>query len=119
MGIGQEVQRRAFSRVPARLRVTFAWQPPGCFAVYETIDIGAGGALVQRIDAFSPLPTVGALGEVAFNLEGHEIRSEGRVARVTATGFAVALASVSPSLEERLVNWVQRQQARAKAPSGV
>lgn len=107
------MNRRRFARVRASLRFTFAWEEQ--FALFRTVDLCASGALVVRHDADSQLPSVGMVGQCAFNLDSTEVRTEARVVRLVHNGFAVRFQGLPRSLEDKLVAWVFRIEAQALA----
>jgi c-di-GMP-binding flagellar brake protein YcgR len=107
--------RRRFFRVPASMRITFAWAEG--FELYRTVDLSACGALVRvppRAEVV--LPPEGTRGEAAFNLESYELRVEARVTRVTKTTFALEFERVRPAQQDRICGWAFRQAAR-KGPT--
>ena len=102
--------RRNFFRVRASLRFTFAWE--GGFELFRTVDLSACGAYVLKHVPAGAMPTMGALGECAFNLESMEIRLAARVVRVSTNGFAVRFDSVPRAQEDRICGWCFRQETR-------
>jgi c-di-GMP-binding flagellar brake protein YcgR len=104
------MNRRRFARVRARLRFTFTWAEH--FELFTTEDLSASGALVARHVPKSPLPPLHTVGECAFNLDGVEIRAEARVVRLSRDGFAVKFNGLPRAVEDRIVGWVFRLEAR-------
>jgi hypothetical protein len=107
--VGASPNSRGFFRVQAKLRFTFAWD--GGFELFRTVDISASGAYVLRHIPASPMPSFGAIGECAFNLESKEIRCEAQVVRAASNGFAVRFLRLSAANEDRICAWIFRQES--------
>jgi c-di-GMP-binding flagellar brake protein YcgR len=102
--------RRNFFRVRASLRFTFAWEEG--FELFRTVDVSACGAYVLRHVPAGALPTLGTIGECAFNLESMEIRVAAKVVRVSSNGFAVRFDELPHAKQDRICGWVFRQETR-------
>lgn len=105
--------RRNFFRVRASLRFTFAWE--GGFELFRTVDVSACGAYVLVHVPAGARPTLGTVGECAFNLESMEIRVAAEVVRVSSNGFAVQFHALPRAQEDRICGWAFRQERR-KSP---
>lgn len=100
------VNRRRFFRVRAALRFTFAWDEG--FELFRTTDVSACGASVIQHVHGGEMPTLGTVGECAFNLESMEIRCLAKVVRVYLNGFAVDFIDVARAQEDRICGWAFR-----------
>ena len=100
---------RRFKRIRTSLGCTFAWSDS--FERFRTIDVSAGGILVDRSGVGQQIPKVGVEGECVFTLENIEIRAQARVVRVSPSSFGLKFVGLPRSLEDRIVAWVLRQEA--------
>lgn len=105
--------RRRFARVRASLRFTLAWGES--FELFRTVDLSAGGANLVCHVVDSPVPPLHAEGQCAFNIDSLEVRITARVVRSSPTGYAVKFVGLPSALEDRIVAWVFRMQAQARA----